>query len=72
MMHSFRHDNFKPAGWMVLVLIVAVLVAHGAILYHLASRMTLATVTLVILLLLAKHLGLFGSVYAIMRSRSRR
>jgi len=38
MMHSFRHDKFNPAGWMFLVLVVAVLVAHGAILYHLASR----------------------------------
>jgi hypothetical protein len=72
MMHSFRRDKFKPAGWTVLMLIVAALVAHGGILYHLASGMTLASVTVVVLLLLAKHLGLFGSVYAMMRSRSRR
>ena len=57
--------------WMLPVLAV-LLVTHVIILYHIASRMTVAAIAGLLVLLLVKHVGLFGSIYAMVRRRIRR
>jgi hypothetical protein len=53
------------------VLAILVLVGHGALLYQSASRVRPAgiLVSSALILLVLKHLGVFGSVYALLRRR---
>ena len=48
------------------------LVVHGYVLYRIASHMTFTVVVGIAILLLLKHLGLFGSIYPALRRRFRR
>jgi hypothetical protein len=76
-MHFFRQDKFRFIGghpWVLRIfplLIAALLVAHGVIPYRLVSRMTFPAILAFIVLLVIKHLGLFGSIYAALRRRVR-
>jgi hypothetical protein len=52
------------------VVVTAVLVVHGYLLYRIASHVAFAVVAVLVIVLLVKHVGLFGSVYAAIRRRS--
>jgi hypothetical protein len=60
----------RRRGW-ILLLLVAVLAGHGVILYYALSHVTLSAAVLsgAIILLLIKHVGLLGPVYAWFRRR---
>ena len=78
MMHLFRKDKLRLPNIhgrvrrIFPLLIVALLVAHGFILYRVLSRMTFAAILGFIVLVAAKHLGLFGSLHALVRRRAQR
>jgi hypothetical protein len=60
--------------WVVSVLAVILLAAHGLILYYASSHLALSAglASSVILLIVIKHLGLLGPAYALLRRRWRR
>jgi hypothetical protein len=59
--------------WMVLVGAAVLIAGHGTILYYVSSHTALsAVVSGVIVLVVVKHLGLLGPLYALFRDRSRR
>ena len=62
--------HLRKAGWSLLVIAILV-AADGIVLYHVASRFTRSVLFGLIVLLVLKHLGLFSSIYAIFRRRSR-
>ena len=61
-------------GGILLLGVLALLAAHGVILEYVAAhtRLSLLVIGGLAALVLIKHLGLFGSAYAALRSRQRR
>ena len=59
--------------WMPLAIAVVLMAGHGIILYYFSSHLALssAVVAGVIVLAVIKHLGLLGSLYGLLRRRSR-
>jgi hypothetical protein len=60
--------------WLALAVLGALIAGHGVILYYVSSHMAVSTavITGVIVLVAAKHLGLFGTLYTILRKARRR
>ncbi len=56
----------------VAALIGVLVVVHGYVLYRIASHMTFTVVVGFAILVILKHLGLFGSIYPALRLRFRR
>ena len=56
---------------MLPALLVGLLAGHGAILYYVSSHVALSAAALVgaVILLVMKHVGLFGQLYALIRRR---
>ena len=69
-MHRLPHLPARRRVW-ILLLVVVVLAGHGVLLYYGWSHVTLSAAVLsgIIILLLIKHLGLLGPVYALFRRR---
>jgi len=69
-----RHSPLRARAWMLAVGVIILIAGHGVILYYFASHVTLtaAVVSGAVILLVIKHLGLLGSVYALFRWRARR
>ncbi len=65
-----KHRFTMGLAWMLPVILILV-AAHGFIFYRIASRLTLILGLVLIVVLLVKHLGLFGGIYAMWRRRSR-
>jgi hypothetical protein len=65
-LHRWRHVLPLPA--------IMLLVGHGVILYQVSSwaRATAIVVSGAVVLLVLKHLGLLGSLYAMVRPRAER
>ena len=57
--------------WIVAALAVTLIAVHGITLFYASSRLVLSAgfVSGLILLIVIKHLGLLGPVYALFRSR---
>jgi hypothetical protein len=54
------------------VLVIALIAGHGLILYQLHSHLASTAVVGLIILVLLKHFGVFGPIYAFFRRSSRR
>ena len=65
-----KHRFTMNLSWMLPVFLLLV-AAHGFIFYRIASHLTLLVAVGLIIVLLVKHLGFFGGVYAMWRRRSR-
>ena len=61
--------RLSKGGWAMLAVCILVL-GHGIVLYRLSSKVTWSIVVGLILLLLLKHIGLFGSIYVFLKRRS--
>ena len=72
-MHRLHGLLAGKRPWVLAVLVIAVLASHGVILRYVLSNATLsaALVSGAVVVLLIKHLGLLGSLYALVRRRSR-
>jgi hypothetical protein len=70
-MKEFIRLLIRP--WMLLVGLAVLIASHGVILYYVWSHMALsaAAVSGVIILIVIKHLGLLGPLYARFRRGSR-
>ena len=64
----------KRHPWTPAIVAVVLIAGHGLVLYVLKSHMTLSAGVIggVVLLVMIRHLGLFGPAYAILRRRFRR
>jgi hypothetical protein len=60
--------------WLALAIAVVLIAGHGVFLYYISSHMAVSAAVIagVILLVLVKHLGLLGPLYAMLRKRRRR
>ena len=69
-----RHSRLRARAWMLMAGLITLIAGHGIILYYFSSHMPLsaAVVSGVIILVVIKHLGLLGPVYALFRRRARR
>lgn len=65
-----KHRFTTNLSWMLPVLLLLV-AAHGFIFYRIASHLTLILAVGLVVVLLVKHLGLLGGIYAMWRRRSR-
>lgn len=68
-------DHLRMRSWMLLVPVgVVVLATHSVVLYYVVSPTALsaAVVSGVIALIVIKHLGLIGPLYALFRRRPKR
>jgi hypothetical protein len=65
------HSLFRRRIWMLVVLAVMLIAGHGITLYYVSSHLVLSAGLLsgLILLIVIKHLGLLGPVYALFRRR---
>lgn len=72
-MHRPRARLAHKRPWVLAVLVIALLAGHGLILRYAVSNATLsgALLSVVVVVLVIKHLGLLGSLYALVRRRSR-
>lgn len=66
-----RH-GFPQRFWIAPLLLLALVAAHGIALYRVASGLTWAVLSGVVVLLLLTHSGVLGSIYAILLRRSKR
>ena len=68
--HSFRRGRI----WIVLALAAMLIAGHGFMLFYAASHMALSAglVGVVVLLVVIKHLGLFGPAFALFRRHRRK
>lgn len=57
--------------WVLFLLLAALVAAHEAFLYRLASHFTWTIALALVLLVLLSHSGILGSIYAAMSRRSR-
>lgn len=66
--------NTHKRLWMLLAGAMILIAGHGVILYYFSSHLALsaAAITGVIVLVVVKHLGLLGPLYAIVRKVWRR
>jgi hypothetical protein len=65
-----KHPRVLNGGW-VLVLVGALAGGHGLVLYRLSSHAAWTVILGLILLVLLKHVGLLGPIYAFFKRRSR-
>lgn len=67
------HRPLHVRRWLLPALAVALMAGHGIILYYVSSHkiMSAAALSVVIVLVVIKHLGLIGPGYALLRRRSR-
>lgn len=65
-----KHGLVMKRAWLLPVVVILV-AAHGFIFYRIASRLTLILAVGLVVVVLAKHLGLLGGIYAAWRRRSR-
>ncbi|HEX2481575.1 MAG TPA: hypothetical protein VHQ69_06805 [Methylomirabilota bacterium] len=66
------HDRLRTRPWVLLVLVAGIgLVAHSVVLYYALSHTALSTAVVSggIALMVIKHLGLLGPLYALFRRR---
>ena len=68
------HVRLRAHAWMLPVAVIILIAGHGIILYYFSSHVALsaAVASGVIILVVIKHLGLLGPVYALFRRRARR
>jgi membrane protein YdbS with pleckstrin-like domain len=66
--------RLRARAWMLAVGAIILIAGHAVILYYFSSHVALsaAVVSGVIILVVIKHLGLLGPVYALFRRRARR
>ena len=65
------HGSLLKRAWMLPVLVAILIAVHGIALYRLFSHMAWTVVLGLVLLVLLKHIGVFGPVYAFLRRRYR-
>lgn len=59
-----------PKAWLILV--VGILVAtHAFLLYRISSNLAWSVLLGLVVLVILKHVGLLGSLYAVLKRRSR-
>jgi membrane protein YdbS with pleckstrin-like domain len=70
-MHKPPHLLARRRVWVLPVLMIVLLVGHGVILYYASSHVMLSAAVLsgAIILLVIKHVGLLGPLYALFRRR---
>src|ERR1700722_9347780 len=73
--HQEQMRVMKPRGRrlvhrvITLVAVVILIAAHGSIVYHVSSHATVSIAAAVMILVVIKHLGLFGPLLAWFRRR---
>ncbi len=65
------HSFLLKRPWILPVLVAVLIAGHVIVLYRLFSHMAGTVVLGLVLLLLLKHVGVFGPIYAFLRRRSR-
>ena len=65
------HGGLLKKSRLFAALVVILVTAHVIVFYHVASRMTWSVVLALALLILLKHIGIFGPIYAFFKRRSR-
>jgi membrane protein YdbS with pleckstrin-like domain len=70
-MNKRPHLLARRHVWMLPVVVIVLLAGHGVILYYLSSHVMLSAAVLsgAIILLVIKHVGLLGPLYARFRRR---
>ena len=70
-MHKPPHPLARRRVWVLPALVIALLAGHGVLLYYVSSHVMLSAAVLsgAIVLLVLKHLGLLGPLYARFRRR---
>ena len=68
-----KHLRFPSHRWLLAAAVLVVVALHGSVLLYVAEHAALSTSVLsgVILLVVIKHLGWFGALWAWLRARSR-
>ncbi len=68
------HLLARKRFWILPLLLVVLIAGHGVILYYVSSHVMLSAAVLsgAIILLVIKHVGLLGPVYALFRRRRSR
>lgn len=64
-----RHLHLGKLGWGVLLLVVLVL-SHGMVFYHIASKFKWPALLGLFLVVLLKHFGVVQSLYVLWKRRS--
>ena len=65
------HGGLLKKSRLLVALVVILVAAHVIVFYHVVSRMTWSVVLALTLLILLKHIGIFGPIYAFFKRRSR-
>jgi hypothetical protein len=65
------HRGLLTRPWILLITVAILIAGHGIVLYYVSSHTTLsaAVLTSVIILVVIKHLGLLGALFALFRHR---
>lgn len=69
--HSMKHGRLLKKAWMLPLLVGTFIAVHGFVLYRVLSHAAWTFVLVFAVLVFLKHIGIFGSIYAFLRRRSR-
>ncbi len=64
------HGPLLKKKWGLAALVISLIAAHAIVFYQVISRMAWIVVVGLALLILLKHVGLLGSIYAFFKRRS--
>lgn len=65
------HGGLLKKSSMFAALVGSLVAAHLIVFYHVVSRMTWSVILAFVLLILLKHIGIFGPIYAFFKRRFR-
>lgn len=65
------HGRLLNKNRLVAALVISLIAAHAIMFYHVISRMAWSVILGLILVILLKHIGFFGPIYAFLKRRSR-
>jgi hypothetical protein len=67
-----EHSHLRTCPWMLRVGIVVLVAGHVIFFRHLRyAGISVTVISGLVVLAIAKHLGMFGPLYALLRRRSR-
>lgn len=64
------HGGLLKKSRLFAALVVILVAAHVIVFYHVVSRTTWSVVLALAVLILLKHIGIFGPIYAFLKRRS--
>lgn len=66
-----KHTQLPKRPWVLAAFVAIMVVGHGVVFYEMSSHIRWTVALVVALLVLLKHVGVFGPIYTFFKRKSR-